>query len=120
MKYLITIILLFITIMSYAQTPQLNKINENLFKSNPNMNMVFDYSYNFGNTTVNGNNNTVIVNSNVNIVQQNTQTIDFIFNMDYSTLYNLNPSQGIRNNPNNNLYRINTVNDLNYVGKIIK
>lgn len=120
MKYLITITLLFITMISYAQTPQLNKINQNLFKSNPNMNMVFDYSYNFGtsSTQISDNNNTVIVNSN--IIQQNVRTIDFIFNNDYSKLYNLTPSQGIRNNPNNNLYRINTFNDLNYVGKIIK
>ena len=120
MKYLITIALLFITIISYAQTPQLNRINQNLFKSNPNMNMVFDYSYDFGNTntTVIGNNNAVIVNSN--IIRQDIQTINFIFNNDYSKLYNLSPAQGIRNNPNNNLYRINTFNDLNYVNKIIK
>lgn len=107
---------MFISVLTLAQTPQLNRINENLFKSN--VPVTIDYSYNF-------NSNTTVPTTQINTLPLiNSQRLDalevFVVQKDYSMIINRNPSIGIVNNPNNWLYKINTYNNLNYVNKVIK
>lgn len=99
MKTLFTILFFGIVMTSQAQS-----IAESSSK--------FLSTYDFGKT--NTVNNLIIINYN---------TIDVFKLQDYSVITNTNPASGIINNPNQNLFRVNTLNNLkqpNYVKQTIK